>query len=99
MGLATGEKGVKNMKKKTDYKDAPGKISKAILASDIIEDFLPAPENLIKKEDTVKITIQLSAKSVNFFKEKAHEQGVPYQTMIKTVLDKYTYHYSRDNRK
>lgn len=87
------------MKKKTDYKNATEKISRAIMASDIIEDFLPAPENLIKKEDTVKITIKLSSKSINFFKEKAHEQGVPYQTMIKTVLDKYTSHYSRDNRK
>lgn len=82
------------MKKKTVYSDAPGKISRAIMTSDIIEDFLPAPENLIKKEDTVKITIQLSKKSISFFKKKAHELGVPYQVMIKTVLDKYTSHYS-----
>jgi len=84
------------MKKKTVYSNAPEKISRAIMASDIIEDFLPAPGNLIKKEDTVKVTIQLSKKSINFFKEKAHELGVPYQTMIKTVLDKYTSHYSRN---
>jgi predicted DNA binding CopG/RHH family protein len=88
-----GEKGEQNMKKKTTYKAAPKHIADAIRVSDIIDDFLPAPENLIKKEETVKITILLSKKSIQFFKEKARKLGVPYQTMIKTVLDKYTSHY------
>jgi predicted DNA binding CopG/RHH family protein len=91
--LVAGGKGEQNMKKKTTYKPAPRDISEAIRVSDIIDDFLPAPEKLIKKEDTVKITILLSKKSVHFFKEKARKFGVPYQTMIKTVLDKYTSHY------
>jgi predicted DNA binding CopG/RHH family protein len=81
------------MKKKIIYKPASKNISDAIAVSEIIEDFLPAPEKLIKKEDTVKITILLSKNSVHFFKEKARKFGVPYQTMIKTVLDKYTSHY------
>ncbi|MBN1619664.1 BrnA antitoxin family protein [candidate division WOR-3 bacterium] len=81
------------MKKKTAYKNAPKNLSEAIIASKVIEDFLPAPENLVKKEETVKITILLSKKSIDFFKKKAKKTGVPYQTMIKTVLDKYTLHY------
>lgn len=84
------------MKKKTNYKQAPKDISRAIVVSDIIEDFLPAPEELIKREDTVKVTILLSKNSISFFKDKARKLGVPYQTMIKTVLDRYTAHYQND---
>ncbi len=84
------------MKKKINYKAAPKAITDAIISSEIIDDFLPSPEKLIKKEDTLKITILLSKNSINFFKEKAKKIGVPYQTMIKTVLDKYTNHYQND---
>jgi len=84
------------MKKKIIYKSAPKDISDAIVVSEIIDDFLPAPEKLIKKEETVKITILLNKNSIDFFKEKARKIGVPYQTMIKTVLDKYTSHYQND---
>jgi len=84
------------MKKKTTYRSTPKDISEAILVSEVIEDFLPAPEQLLKKEDNVKITILLSRSSIDFFKEKARKIGVPYQTMIKTVLDKYSSHYQDD---
>ena len=84
------------MKKKIVYKSAPNDISDAIVSSKIIDDFLPAPERLLKKEDNVKITILLSKNSITFFKEKAKKVGVPYQTMIKTVLDKYTSHYQNN---
>jgi predicted DNA binding CopG/RHH family protein len=92
---ATGEKGEKNMKKKTTYKATPADIADAIMSSERIDDFLPAPELLIKKEDNIKITISLSKSSVNFFKEKAKKAGVPYQTMIKTVIDRYSSHYQK----
>ena len=81
------------MKKKINYKNAPANISDAIASSKIIEDFLPSPEKLLKKEENIKITILLSKNSIKFFKEKAKKVGIPYQTMIKTVLDKYTSHY------
>ena len=88
-----GEKGGKNMKKKINYKNAPKDISDAIISSKIIEDILPPPEKLVKKEENVKITILLSKDSVKFFKERAKKIGIPYQTMIKSVLDRYTTHY------
>ncbi len=96
MELDIGEKGGKNMKKKIVYKSAPKDISDAIISSRIIDDFLPAPEKLLTKDDNIKITILLSKNSINFFKEKAKKIGVPYQTMIKTVLDKYTSHYQNN---
>ncbi len=90
-----GEKGRRNMKKKINYKSAPKGISEGIISSKIIEDVLPPPEKLIKKEDNIKVTILLSKKSINFFKSKAEKIGVPYQTMIKSVLDRYTSHYQK----
>jgi len=90
-----GEKGEKNMKKKTTYKSTTADLTDAILTSERIEDFLPSPELLVKKEESVKITISLSKSSVDFFKEKAKKAGVPYQVMIKTVIDRYSSHYQK----
>jgi len=81
------------MSKKTVYKPAPKSISSAIFSSEIKDDFLPSPKNLVRKEETQKITILLSKSSVSYFKEQAKKLDVPYQTMIKNVLDRYTAHY------
>lgn len=59
----------------------------------IIEDFLPSPKDLVLKDDSTKITIALSKDSVAFFKKQAKIYHVPYQKMIKAVLDKYAIHY------
>ncbi len=75
------------MKKKIKYSDGEIKEVK------IIADFLPAPENLILKDDSVKITISLSKESVDFFKFQASKHHIPYQKMIKTLLDKYVNRY------
>ena len=83
------------MKKKTDEGKAPEKVGEAIKVSEIIEDFLPAPEFLVKKEETVKITISLSKTSIDFFRQAAKRAGIPYQTMIKAVLDRYSSHYTK----
>ena len=45
---------------------------------DVIPDFLPSPEKLTFKENTVKITITLSRKSVEFFKQEAEKHHVQY---------------------
>jgi hypothetical protein len=68
--------------KKIKYTDEP-------INARIIKDFLPAPEELVLKEDNVKVTLSLSKKSVEFFKEKAKTLDTPYQGMIRSLLDKY----------
>ncbi len=83
------------MKKKIKYEKAPEGIRDAIIKSPLVKDMLPPPDRLVKKEETVKVTISLSKRSVNFFKKTAKEQGVPYQTMIKSLIDKYTDLYNR----
>ncbi|EKJ88434.1 toxin-antitoxin system, antitoxin component, ribbon-helix-helix domain protein [Leptospira meyeri serovar Hardjo str. Went 5] len=44
---------------------------------------------MITKEDNSKVTILLSKKSISFFKAQSKKSGVPYQSMIKKVLDLY----------
>lgn len=82
------------MKKKITYKKAPTGIGDMLLNSQRIEDILPPPDQLVKKEPMVKVTIMLSQKSVTFFKDRAEQQGVPYQNMIKSLIDTYTDYYS-----
>jgi predicted DNA binding CopG/RHH family protein len=54
-----------------------------------IKDFLPPPEELVKKEEKVKITLELSKQSVDYFKKAAKSQGVAYQAMIRSLVDRY----------
>lgn len=71
------------MKKKTKYTDEPmGKVR-------VVADFLPSPEELALKDETVKVTIALSRKSVKFFKKEAEKYNTQYQKMIRRLLDEY----------
>ena len=71
------------MKRKIKYKDEPlGDIQ-------VIEDFLPPPEQLAFKEETVKVTIALSKGSVEFFKREAKRHHTQYQRMIRRLIDYY----------
>ena len=72
------------MNAKIKYSDEPiGKV-------EVIKDFLPSPEELAFKEDTVKVTIALSKSSVEFFKREAEKHDTKYQQMIRRLLDAYT---------
>jgi predicted DNA binding CopG/RHH family protein len=71
------------MKSKRKYSDGP------IDEIEIVEDFLPSPQELAFKEDTVKVTISLSRSSIEFFKEEAGKHNTPYQKMIRRLLDTY----------
>ena len=61
----------------------------------IITDFLPSPDQLAFKEDSQKVTIGLSRRSISFFKEAASQYGTPYQTMIRRLLDSYAETYRK----
>ena len=54
-----------------------------------IEDFLPSPDQLVARDDNVKVTLQLSRRSVDFFKRAAKQRRVPYQRMIRALVDQY----------
>jgi predicted DNA binding CopG/RHH family protein len=75
------------MKEKIKYTDEPMRKVK------VIKDFLPSPEELALKEETVKVTISLSKASVEFFKNEAKKYNTQYQKMIRRLLDEYTAHH------
>lgn len=83
------------MKNDDIYVDAPDDIREAIETGRRVKDFLPPPDQLIAKEDTKKITIALSRRSIEFFKKVANETHVPYQQMIRKVIDNYADHYTK----
>jgi predicted DNA binding CopG/RHH family protein len=77
------------MKKHVEYTDEPlGEIK-------VIDDFLPSPEKLVFKEDTIKVTLGLSRKSVEFFKREARKHDTQYQKMIRRLLDLYVTHHQQ----
>ena len=49
----------------------------------VVQDFLPPPEELVFREDAVKVTIALSKRSVEFFKAEARRHDTQYQKMIR----------------
>jgi hypothetical protein len=59
-----------------------------------VKDFLPPPEELILPEKPVKVTINLSESSVEFFKGLAKKHHTKYQKLIRSLLDKYAHRYS-----
>lgn len=78
------------MKKNNEYTDEPlGDIR-------VIDDFLPPPEELVFKEDNVKITLGLSRRSIEFFKTEAKKHHTQYQKMIRRLLDFYVARQQRN---
>ena len=61
---------------------------------EIVEDFLPSPNELAFRDETVKVTISLSKSSVEFFKKEAQRHKTPYQKMIRRLLDSYAKKYA-----
>lgn len=55
----------------------------------VIPDFLPSPQELAFREESVKVTMSLSKKSVEFFKSEASKYHTQYQRMIRELIDVY----------
>jgi hypothetical protein len=84
-----GEKGGRFMKSKIKYTDEPmGELR-------VIKDFLPPPEKLVLREENIKITISLNKSSIDFFKKEAQKHHIPYQKMIRRLIDWYASHYHK----
>ena len=61
----------------------------------VVKDFLPPPDQLVLKDENVKITISLKKSSVEFFKREAQKHRTSYQRMIRELIDWYTSHYQK----
>ena len=71
------------MSEQTDYTDEPLQIGERV------KDFLPPPSALVKREETIKVTIELTRESVDFFKQLALKEKVPYQRILRGLIDAY----------
>lgn len=45
----------------------------------VIPEFLPYPEDLVLRDEGIKITISLSKRSIEFFKSEAKKYNTQYQ--------------------
>jgi predicted DNA binding CopG/RHH family protein len=55
----------------------------------IVKDFLPPPEQLIPKKNTVRVTMEFTKESIEFFKREARLHNASYQVMIRNLVDTY----------
>jgi len=77
------------MSAKIKYTDEPlGKLR-------VVPDFLPPPEDLVFREEGIKVTLALSKRSVEFFKREAAKHHTQYQRMIRRLLDAYAEHHAQ----
>jgi hypothetical protein len=76
------------MKRRGNLEDAPkGRLT-------IVDDFLPPPSQLVRKMETVKVTSEFTRSSIDFLKKEARKAKVPYQRMLRALLDRYVEQHS-----
>lgn len=78
------------MSKKMTYEENP--FGNVKLGRRVFLPGLPSPAELAKAERTKKITLSISTESLQFFKKQASKHHVPYQVMIRRLLDAYCNH-------
>lgn len=81
------------MNRNKDYTHAPADITKEIEESVPSDDFLPSPAEIaamLKKEETVPVTMKLKKKTIDRYKRFAAKRGIKYQTFVSTLLDNYS---------
>ncbi|MFH0788583.1 MAG: CopG family transcriptional regulator [Pseudomonadota bacterium] len=61
----------------------------------VVKDFLPSPDQLVLREDHLKVTISLKKSSIDSFKKQAKKHKTSYQKMIREVVDWYASHYEK----
>jgi hypothetical protein len=77
------------MKKHDNHKDAPkGQLT-------VIKDFLPPPAQLVRKEGTVRVTSEYTKSSIDFLKKEAKKAHVPYQRMLRSLIDLYVEQHAK----
>jgi predicted DNA binding CopG/RHH family protein len=48
-----------------------------------------AAENFIRKQKEARVNIRFSQHTVDLVKERAEEEGLPYQTLISSIVHKF----------
>lgn len=77
------------MHRTINYTDAPDDISNALASGVRVDDFLPAPKELVYRTEKERITIAIDKHSLQLFKQYAKEHDAKYQSLINAVLGSY----------
>jgi len=80
------------MGKTKGYTKAPADIAEELEKSIAVDDFLPSPDSIagmLKKQDTVAVTMKLKKNTVDRYKRFAAKKGIKYQAFVSTLLDSY----------
>lgn len=77
------------MSNTVNYTDAPSDIEQSLEEAIEISDFLPSPDELVRKTEKEKITIAIDKHSLDLYKQYAKKHNAKYQTMINGVLGSY----------
>jgi hypothetical protein len=88
-----GDEAYEFMKKQIKYTDEP------FGALRVVEDFLPSRGELVFREETEKVTIALSKRSIDFFKRESRVHGTQHQRMIRALLDLYADAHATSHRR
>ena len=72
-----------NKKERVKYTDEP------IQLGEEVENFLPTPDKLVLRPKPVRVTLTLDADTVAYFETEAERLEVPYQRMIRNLLNEY----------
>ncbi len=70
------------MKKRIKYADEP-------MDFQIIKDFLPSPDQLIRRTRKVKVTLEVGEPTVQMFRREAGRSANGYRRMMGALLDFY----------
>ncbi len=84
-----GGKERRYMSNTVNYTDAPSDIEQSLEEAIVISDFLPSPDELVRKTEKEKITIAIDRRSLDLYKRYAKKHNAKYQTMINGVLGSY----------
>lgn len=84
---------MKKNTKKIIYKDIP-EFDAAELRI-IKDDKLPSPDEIAHQLESRKVTIALSNNTIEFFKKKAQKINIPYQRLVRDLLDRYVHEVSK----
>lgn len=74
------------MKKKVNYTDDRGEMPDKLFV--VSEDVLPSPAEFARALEREKVTINLSSGSLSKFRRVAKKHRMPYQALIREVLDR-----------
>lgn len=83
MEQVIGVKGGKFMSNKIKYTDQD------LEFGEVIEDFLPLPSQLIPKQKTVEIKINLTEEKLLLIEKEAKTKRISYQDLIESIIDNY----------